>query len=1285
MADRRIDIDIVGNDKASHVFRQVSSSLSEMNNNVVSSVSRLSSGLQRYNSAMNGIYRSTQIALGGAGYFVYRFTKDSVEQFADFERQHAKTMGAIATNYDKTAQSQQKFLQDQKKLKEQSLQLGTFGSDGKGALYNPTQVSSTQTALAKAGFNANQIPGVTPDIIKFAGGNDLSLETATEYAVNIGEIFGVKREDYGKMLDKITKTADISTIDVPDLFESMKYAGPIASSMGRSMDELLSMIAVMGNAGLKGSMSGTGIQSFFTRILDPVGLNENAMKTAPSDKVAGMAEQFIVDTTTAEGKFKPMTEVTQKLDEAMSQLNDKEQAWFAHKLFGLYQMKAAYTLGRNGGDTLKSVQDTIANQSAGTNDKKWDIMVNSAWGKQQVLRNAFTGMKTDVGYRLSPFTSAILDELFKEISNKGNYKMDFSSIKTGLENTSQMITEQYGAQIGDLVRQMGTFGISSTRVMDANKTLLPGFGLGYAKLLGGDIPGAIKAFRDGIDGANDGISQLPPELQSMAEQVRNVIVTLSTLAGINFAARLAENITKIGKFIDGVRTSNISKTVTTGGNTSPRRTMNTVNGETIKVKIPVEPTVKPVKVQIPVEAKPIKPLKVQVPIELKPIKPIKFDIPVEAKPIKVIKFDIPIEAKPIKAIKVDVPIEPMKIKPLRIEIPVEPHVRPVKIEIPVEVKPPKAIKVDVPIEPKVKPLKVDVPVESQLPKKVAQMSVQGDVVNVYGAKVNSSTSNNNGTGSVTTGTGKPSKTQNGEVTMEAQTITEPPLTFGTKLGNAIGKGSWIYALSEMFGITDWLLDKTPAKRGTKSREVIDDTRSVIDWTMTGSFVDDVLFGGNVKKTIARAFSSKAPQMGTTLAGTVMEAITSLGAGGLLAGGAVVGAGTVIGNEIYDQHQANKRLQEVHDNLSKGRNTYITNDGEIVSMPSKKEQLDNYNKHKYEYGGGESRTYITATPPEKPISNSRLVNIDPSYGNKIAEYNRQLDEYRNNLASIQEMEKKNKQEFSLAQVVYEKNTGQKLEWNSYQATKPAWDKIFPSEMFGTLSTLSGPLQSFTEGLIAIQPAFRELGNIPRDKDGNIDAIALQNALMTISNNSGQLSGQLVNIANNGESVSGAISAVSNSASTIAIDMGNISSSATELALKLNQLPKTGDTVQDAMNAGKLVGQANGTGFDFTTFLVKLDPLGSVSNNTSTMLGKLDTTNLNTSASLGKLDQINTSIASMPPPQVTVNVPAPNVNVHVDSQGNITQTTSGGQSYVEGGTIADQWRLMQSRFGGGGVTP
>jgi len=797
MGRNRIEVDIIANDRSSRIYNDVSRSTQSMANKINNSITSINRGLRNYNNAMSSFNRNTKLAVAGASYAIYRFTTDSIKQFAEFEKQHGKTMGAMASNYEKTAQAQRKFFDDQNRLKTDSLRMGTLGPTGKGALYNPQQVAYSQTALVKAGISPKEISTTTavPQILKFAGGNDLGIEQATEYAVNIGQQFNIPMAKWGDMLDKVTRAADISTIDVPDVFESLKYTGGIAAGLKRPLEEILAMIAVMGNAGLRGSMAGTGIQAFFTRILSPIGKSEKALETAPTPFARQALEAFVASTTTASGKFKTMPEVTENLDTVMAELNDKEQAWFAQKLFGLFQMKAAYALKNTGGANLENVIKDINKNAPGTNDRKWDIMLDTSWGKQTALRNAWTGIKTDVGYRLSPTVNAIADELFRVISDKGNYRIDFTKLKKSIKDSGDMIAEQYGKQMGEIVKSTGNLLVDSSRAAYANEPLGEGIIASLGKLLSGDVGGSVKEMSDAIRRTNKRIDELPPELQGMAKQVRNVTLALTTLAGVNIATKLLENLTTIWRYSFGkLIAANMNVTATTvilrdtgmlNKNGQPIYRQETTatggtTGGTGGTRGPAGPVI------------------------------------------------VGSDGKPVKG---------------------------------------------------------------------------------------------SGTGTGGTTAGSTIVDRNGNPIQSPATGTKPSM--GSKIGKGLGIASWIYAISEMTGINDKLLDSTSAKEGTKSREVIDKGRNVLNWGLMAHFVDSLLLKGAGTRAIGAGVRGLVGAVPGTMAATGMTGI-----GGAAALVAPLGIGAAIIADLKMKQDTAKKIdKDIATAKSKG-DKWIWNDASM---------------------------------------------------------------------------------------------------------------------------------------------------------------------------------------------------------------------------------------------------------------------------------------------------------------------------------------------------------------------
>mgnify|MGYP007025197822 CR=1 FL=1 len=84
---------------------------------------------------MAGVNRMMINVVKEAGAAIYDFTSDSIDNFTELSEQHAKTMGAMANNYDKTLESQQKFMENSEKLRQQAIDMSKYGVTINGPAY----------------------------------------------------------------------------------------------------------------------------------------------------------------------------------------------------------------------------------------------------------------------------------------------------------------------------------------------------------------------------------------------------------------------------------------------------------------------------------------------------------------------------------------------------------------------------------------------------------------------------------------------------------------------------------------------------------------------------------------------------------------------------------------------------------------------------------------------------------------------------------------------------------------------------------------------------------------------------------------------------------------------------------------------------------------------------------------------------------------------------------------------------------------------------------------------
>lgn len=619
-----IDIIVSAQDDASGILTGIRSQISGLESGIFT----FNSAMRQYNSIMSGYNHTVVSMFKDMGSAVYDFTTDAINNFTKFSEVQAQTMGALATSYGTTADQQAKFIADSKALADQALQLGTYGINNGGALSSATDVSGLQTELVKAGVDVQQMTttDITEQVLRFAQANNLDNTTAAEFAVKLANQFqtALGSSAFSDMLDKVSHAADTSVMDVSDVIQSMKYAAGISAGLGRSVDETLGMTSIMSNFGLTGSQSGTGIQAFLSRLLtgDTTVITEAQKEVAPekalddfykfSDFAKSEGSSLTwdqvktgkYDKSLVTGNLRSMTDVTDALNDIFTDLNDAEESWFAKKFFGLYQMKAAYSLLNGDDSQLQDVINEIQNNSIGTNERKLEILQKSQWGQFTSIDNMWEGIKTSFGSALSNLTSSILTETKNYLAANGKYDINWENIRKGLDESVQAIDESFGSAISGAVANVGNTAIDLGQIAEK---LMPELGKGSFKVLGdltktnsdydmSSIGGVLLNFKDNVTQANGdwndmitemrtSVGDLPEDMQELGNAVISVIDFFKDLTVLNIATSIAQLVSSVLQIaMMTVRAGTVIINGTTGTGTGTGSNGKSKNGKKSKGK-----------------------------------------------------------------------------------------------------------------------------------------------------------------------------------------------------------------------------------------------------------------------------------------------------------------------------------------------------------------------------------------------------------------------------------------------------------------------------------------------------------------------------------------------------------------------------------------------------------------------------------------------------------------------------------------------------------------------------
>lgn len=152
---------------------------------------------------------------------------------------------------------------DLEAMRQTAMQLGAATE------FSGKQAAEGLTFLSMAGFKARDSIAAMPAVLDLATSAAMDLGQAADVSSNIMSAFGIAAKDAADVADILAAASTKANTDVAQLGEGMKYVGPVAASLGVSMSDTAAAIGKLSDAGIQGSMAGTGLRKILSSLIAP--------------------------------------------------------------------------------------------------------------------------------------------------------------------------------------------------------------------------------------------------------------------------------------------------------------------------------------------------------------------------------------------------------------------------------------------------------------------------------------------------------------------------------------------------------------------------------------------------------------------------------------------------------------------------------------------------------------------------------------------------------------------------------------------------------------------------------------------------------------------------------------------------------------------------------------------------------------------------------------------------------------------------------------------------------
>ncbi len=142
---------------------------------------------------------------------------------------------------------------------------------GRTTEFTSTEVTELQIALSRLGFQKGQILEMQGTVLKFAAAVNTDLGRAANFAGAALRGFGLEAKDTSHLLDVMAAATTKSALDFSKLETSMSIVAPIAHAFGLSVEDAVTLLGALSNAGFDASSAATATRNILLNLADANG------------------------------------------------------------------------------------------------------------------------------------------------------------------------------------------------------------------------------------------------------------------------------------------------------------------------------------------------------------------------------------------------------------------------------------------------------------------------------------------------------------------------------------------------------------------------------------------------------------------------------------------------------------------------------------------------------------------------------------------------------------------------------------------------------------------------------------------------------------------------------------------------------------------------------------------------------------------------------------------------------------------------------------------------------
>jgi TP901 family phage tail tape measure protein len=397
-------------DKLSPVLKKIGIRVDRVGDKATRSFRRATKSASVFGGVLKGILAAGLIQRGvaTAGLAV----RTLGEEFLDFDRNITKAITRLPGGLDRGSQAFKEF--------------GRIAREEAAR----TEFTAGQTAeaveqLALAGMNVQQVMSALPGVLNLATNAGVEVADATRMAVKSMGAFGLRSKNTAVLQENLTRVNNVfsravssATLDMVDMFETLKFAGPSMFAAGQSIETFAAATELLADRSIDASIAGTSLRMAFVRLAKPPAEARRTLKKLGIE-------------VAKDGKFKDFADILADIEKKTAKMENQQKLATISTIFGVRAQGALNALVEAGSDTFKKYRGSLE-ASEGASKKMSDVIRQSVEVRLLRLKSALI----EVGFN---FIDAFSGKAGKGIEDaiEAVRKFDVKSVVKGLKDVVQ--------------------------------------------------------------------------------------------------------------------------------------------------------------------------------------------------------------------------------------------------------------------------------------------------------------------------------------------------------------------------------------------------------------------------------------------------------------------------------------------------------------------------------------------------------------------------------------------------------------------------------------------------------------------------------------------------------------------------------------------------------------------------------------------------------------------------------------------------------------------------------